>query len=233
MLPPQLAPSIRALIGGLKRDWNHKGATVTSGGSANAQTLTYSVCPAALVQGQVHAFIAGFTNTGATTLQVKDGSTSLTAKNVKIGSSALVSGQIVLGRPYVVHYDGASYQLLNPSIATGWTTETPTVTSGTGSFTSVSCSQKYLRANDIVYVIGSVTFTTVGTAAGTVLVPIPAGASAGTAAGSIVGSGVMSNGDGCQGSVSGGNAVFTKYDGTTVINGNGSTIVYSYFYQTS
>src|ERR1051325_2307377 len=76
LLPSQLAPAIRALIGGIRRDWDHKGPTLTSSGT-NTITLTYSVAPAAYVQGQRFVFIAGGTNTGATTLNVN----SLGAKN--------------------------------------------------------------------------------------------------------------------------------------------------------
>jgi hypothetical protein len=99
----------REVMAAVKREWDRSHPTVTSGGSANAQTLTYAVTPAALVQGQVYGFVAGFTNTGPTTLQVG----SLTAKAVKIDNAALVGDEIQAGAVIVVMYDGAAYQIVS------------------------------------------------------------------------------------------------------------------------
>src|SRR5579885_2646131 len=82
-LPSNSSPTIvytegRELLGSMKRWFNRSNPTVTSGGSANAQTLTYGVAPAAYIQGQRYTFVAGFTNTGACTLNVN----GLGAKNI-------------------------------------------------------------------------------------------------------------------------------------------------------
>ncbi len=79
----------------------------TSGGSANAQTLTPTPAIAALATGQSWNFIAGFTNTAAMTFAVS----GLTAKNVFIGTVALVGGEIIVGNRYNITYDGTQYQL--------------------------------------------------------------------------------------------------------------------------
>lgn len=109
--PSQANNTIREIMGAVKREWNRSGPTVTSGGSANAQTLTYTSAVAALVQGQKYSFIAGFTNTGATTLAVS----GLTAKAVRLANAALTGGEIVSGQTYVVMYDGTAYQLVSPT----------------------------------------------------------------------------------------------------------------------
>ncbi len=113
MTPSQVEPTARAMMGAIKRFYNHINSTVTSGGSANAQTLTYTVAPAAYVKGDSYAFIAGFTNTGATTLNVN----GLGAKNILVGSTALTAGRITAGQAVAVYYDGTQFQLpaVNPS----------------------------------------------------------------------------------------------------------------------
>lgn len=98
----------REVMAAVKREWSRSHATVTSGGSPNAQTLSYGVNPAALAQGQTYSFIAGFTNTAAMTLQVG----SLPAKAVQLGGSALTGGEIVAGQPAMLLYDGTTYQIL-------------------------------------------------------------------------------------------------------------------------
>jgi hypothetical protein len=76
----------------------------TTGGSANAQTLTLVPALTAYVDGGVFTFTAGFTNTGAATLNVN----GVGAKNLRrvIGGSdaALTYGTIVAGVRYRVQY---------------------------------------------------------------------------------------------------------------------------------
>lgn len=98
---------------------NAKFVNGTVGGTANAITITFAaqLMPSALAVNQRFTFIATNTNTGATTLQLTDGTTPLTAKSVKkvdAGSKvALVAGDITSGRPYDVIYDGTDYVLMN------------------------------------------------------------------------------------------------------------------------
>src|SRR6516162_8770715 len=93
MAPSGVNDSGREIMAAIKREWDRSHPTVTSGGSANAQTLSYSVNPTALTQGQVYSFIAGFTNTGAATLQVG----SLTAKTLKLDGQGLLGGEVAAG----------------------------------------------------------------------------------------------------------------------------------------
>ncbi len=68
--PSQVNDSARALQGAITRNWNWEHPTLTSGGSANAQTLTYSVAPAAYYNGQRFCYEAGFATTSSSTLNV-------------------------------------------------------------------------------------------------------------------------------------------------------------------
>jgi hypothetical protein len=111
MAPSRVNDAARALQGALKRDWDRRGPTVTSGGTANAQTLTYSVAPTAYVQGDSYCFIVGasLTNTSSVTLNVN----GLGAKAVtKLGTTALQGGELVAGAVACVQYDGTQFQLL-------------------------------------------------------------------------------------------------------------------------
>lgn len=118
--PPNSSPNIvyttdRETMGAIKRDWNRRNAVVTSGGSANAQTLAYIVNPTALVRGQRYAFIAGFTNTGPMTLTVG----GLAATAVQVNGAALVGGELTAGLITDVIYTGSVFQIVGGSGA-GW-----------------------------------------------------------------------------------------------------------------
>jgi hypothetical protein len=111
MLPSAVEPSARAIRGALKRFYNQVSPTVTSGGSANVQTLTYAVARTAYVAGDPYAFKAGFSNTGATTLNVN----ALGAKAVQLAGRALLANDITSGFYYGVVYDGTNFQLMYSS----------------------------------------------------------------------------------------------------------------------
>lgn len=80
----------------------------TSGGSADAQTLTMTAPTVQL--GLSLTFTAGFTNTGAMTLQPTGGSAVDVRKGVN--NDALEAADIVLGAQYTVYYDGTYYKLM-------------------------------------------------------------------------------------------------------------------------
>lgn len=104
---------IRDKMAAIKRWWNRAGPTVTSGGSANAQTLTYGVAPNNYTQGDTYTFIAGFSNSGATTLNVN----ALGAKAVtKNGATALAGGEILVGAVVTCMYDGTQFQLTDGAL---------------------------------------------------------------------------------------------------------------------
>lgn len=84
----------------------------TSTGSANAQVIAPSVSIPAAATGQAFYFKAGFTNTGAMTLQVN----GRAARDVRKGpaSASLISGEVRAGSMCAVIDDGTYYQLVFP-----------------------------------------------------------------------------------------------------------------------
>ena len=78
----------------------------TSGGSANAQTLTLGSTPT-LARGLSFTFTAGFTNTGAMTFNAN----ATGVVTVKKGSADLSAGDVVAGATYGLYYDGTNYIL--------------------------------------------------------------------------------------------------------------------------
>lgn len=98
------------------------GATQTTGGSANAHTLTARSGFAAYTTGIVIAFKAGFTNTGATTFNVNGiGAKAIRKVIPTTGETALSAGDITAAGVYLVTYDEAAnsaagaWILLNPA----------------------------------------------------------------------------------------------------------------------
>jgi hypothetical protein len=83
----------------------------TSGGAANAQTLTLAPIITAYAAGQRYSFLAGFTNTAAATLNIN----GVGAKNIfnAATGAAIGAGEIVATRAYEVIYDGTQFLLLN------------------------------------------------------------------------------------------------------------------------
>lgn len=84
----------------------------TSGGSADAQTVTLATAPT-LALGLSISFTAGFTNTGAMTLNANG--TGATAIRKGVNNDALEAADIVLGATYAVYYDGTFYKLMPSS----------------------------------------------------------------------------------------------------------------------
>lgn len=86
----------------------------TTGGTANAQTLTISPAITAYKKGQIFTAIAGFSNSSATTLAVS----GLSALSVQLNGASCVGGEIVSGKPFTVMHDGSVFQLLySPAVA--------------------------------------------------------------------------------------------------------------------
>ena len=82
----------------------------TSGGSANAQTLTLTPAITAYVAGQRFRFVAGFTNTAAATLNVSGvGAVSVVLSTT---GGALTSNYIEAGLTYEVLHNGTNFRLL-------------------------------------------------------------------------------------------------------------------------
>lgn len=85
----------------------------TSGGSANAQTLTIANYSARLA-GVPLRFIAGFTNSAAATLNVSGTGAASIYKPTGGGPQLLAGGEIVAGQLQTVTWDGSRYMLVPP-----------------------------------------------------------------------------------------------------------------------
>jgi hypothetical protein len=84
---------------------------------AGTDTITASVSPSltAYATGQMFAFVAANTNTGAVTINIS----SLGAKSItKTGTTALVAGDLTANYLYVVVYDGTQFQVVGVSATT-------------------------------------------------------------------------------------------------------------------
>lgn len=80
----------------------------TSGGTANAQTLSLTPAITAYVAGQTFQFIPGNANTGATTININGvGAVAIT----KYGTAALAGGELTPGVVTTLKYDGTEFQL--------------------------------------------------------------------------------------------------------------------------
>lgn len=90
----------------------------TSTGSANAQVVSV-VTPSSftLATGNTVWFIAGYTNTGAATLNVNGTGATNLYKNTQSGVAALAGGELIVGNSYQAAYDGTELLLINPSTA--------------------------------------------------------------------------------------------------------------------
>jgi hypothetical protein len=84
---------------------------------AGTDTITATVSPSltAYAAGQMFAFVAANTNTGAVTINIS----SLGAKSItKTGTTALVAGDLTANYLYVVVYDGTQFQVVGVSATT-------------------------------------------------------------------------------------------------------------------
>lgn len=107
--PNQIDNSIQAMMGAIKREHDWRNLFLTSGGSSNAYTLTYSVAPAAYYTGQTFSFTANFGCTGSATLNVNSLGAKTIKKDVAGTMTALSSGDIASGAKVVVSYDGTDF----------------------------------------------------------------------------------------------------------------------------
>ena len=82
----------------------------TSGGSANAHTITLTPAITAYAAGQRFAFIPGNTNTGATTIDVN----GVGAKSIKKFAADVSAGDLSTSVPCSITYDGTNFNLDTP-----------------------------------------------------------------------------------------------------------------------
>ena len=114
MQPNQVEPSARAMMGAVKRWFNHIQPTVTSAGSANVQTLTYGVAPAAYVSGDIYRFVVGAALTTTTTTPTLNVNSLGAVTLVSANASALVGGELQAGYDVSVRYDGTNFRIISP-----------------------------------------------------------------------------------------------------------------------
>jgi len=113
MLPSGVNDAARALMGATKRFWDRINGTLLAGGVADAYTLTYGVNDASLYQGAVYTFRAPAANTGASTLNVNDGTGAHPiVRNGSTATEALSAFDIVVGGYYSVAWDSVSTQFV-------------------------------------------------------------------------------------------------------------------------
>ena len=144
----------------------------TSGGSANAQTITASPAITAYAAGQTFWFIAGFANTTASpTINVN----SLGAKTMKRGdATTLQIGDLVAGGAYAIAYNGTGFLVLDPTPT--WQTWTPTQTcSGAMTITGITNREhRYIIGLDsTAYVEATADYTLGGTQSINIFISLP------------------------------------------------------------
>lgn len=109
-----LVSNITAAIAASSTGKYFTGGTTT--GSANAQVLT-PVSPSGFtfVAGNLVAFTAGFTNTGATTLTINGTGVKNLFVDTPSGPVALSGGEVIAGNSHLAYSDGTRYILIDPA----------------------------------------------------------------------------------------------------------------------
>ncbi|WP_455977024.1 hypothetical protein [Methylorubrum populi] len=111
ILPSQVGGVVRAMMGAIKRAYNHGNSMLSSTGSANAYVLTYEQpLQAGYVKGEVFRFFAHATNTGASTLNINGAGTRAI---LRADGSQLAGGEVVIGQVVTVVCDGVNFLAQN------------------------------------------------------------------------------------------------------------------------
>jgi hypothetical protein len=132
----------------------------TSGGAANAQTITVVPSSFALTPGFKVSFAANFTNNSAMTLNVNGTGVINVLRQTPAGLVALIGGEVVAGTRPLFEYDGAQWELLTNSAQYG----------GFGALTSLASAATTdlgLVVSHNVNVTGNTTITSFGSSAST------------------------------------------------------------------
>ena len=177
---------------------------VDIGGTANAITLTateHELGSTMVHSGMAFVGRATLSSTGSVTATLGDLGPYKVYKNA--GASQAGNADIVLGSVYIFIFNeeldsaagglvaiglsdlSAIYQPLDADltavaasgVAGAWTAYVPTITSGTGAFTTVSATGRYLQIGKTVFVQITITDTTNGTAATSTKATLPVAAS--------------------------------------------------------
>jgi hypothetical protein len=107
MLPNQVEPAARAMMGAIKRFWNRINGTVQSSGSAGAYVYTpvNAGFPTAYVEGETYQFRANFTSIGNDTLNINGLGARPLYKPTASGPARIGAGDIQNGQKVLVSYD--------------------------------------------------------------------------------------------------------------------------------
>lgn len=104
--------SARENMAVIKRWQADTNGSLTSGGSANAHTIAANRTTTSAYAGESFSFKAGFTNTGATTVNITpSGGSARGVVAIQRNGAALTGGEITAGGMYTIRYDGTVYQL--------------------------------------------------------------------------------------------------------------------------
>lgn len=104
--------------------WFNDTDTVTYGGltsisGTNTITAAGPASMTAYAARQRFIFIPAASNTGAATINITpSGSTALGAKNIFYSGAALTGGELKIGVPAIIIYDGAQFSLISSAIST-------------------------------------------------------------------------------------------------------------------
>lgn len=115
MQPSGVNNAMRAIMAGVKEYILANGGSITTGGSADAQTLTTGMSLSAYAAGQSWLFEAGYTNTGTATLNVDSIGAKTMAKNDG-SQTALGAGDITAGAFYHAVYDSGADKIIITNI---------------------------------------------------------------------------------------------------------------------
>lgn len=129
------------------------------------------------------------------------------------------------------YFQSATEKLTYPQLqrilddGSAWTAFTPVITSGTGTFTTTSAAGRWKKNGKTVSLEGTITATTIGSAATSMIASLPFTAqSACSWSGMNLANGKTMTG---QTAASGTNATFFLYDGTFPVAAGGNTFVFS------
>jgi hypothetical protein len=226
-LPSTVNNSSRASMAAIASLIKDMGGTVTTGGTANAQTATMNVAFSSLATGRMITVKAGASNTTAATLNVNAIGAKAIKKYNATGEVDVAANDIRSGGIYTFRYDAAAnsaagaWILINPSIgslstgtitSTGdvtWTGDTPTTWSPTlsassGSVTASASVAVYKKFGKLVWFTLIFAVSNAGTGTGALRFTLPSTPGYG---GSCFGFENVNTGFGVTGKISGGSAV--------------------------
>jgi microcystin-dependent protein len=121
MPPSDVNDSARVMMQRVKQFVTDIGGSLTTGGTANAITVTASSAFASYANGRVVVFVAGSTNTGSATLNVNSIGAKAVVKATGTGAEALGGYEIQSGGIYTVRYNtslnggAGAWMLINPT----------------------------------------------------------------------------------------------------------------------